>query len=303
MSQDNRPRSWKEKRERVNKKNFIGRADDLTAFRASLINPDPDEMIFSISGQGGVGKTTLLKEFDRIAKEQEMVAAYVDEGSQLNPITDVPETLNRLATELEAQGNKFEEFQKRHKTYRQKKQELEAEPEAPGGIVAGVGKFIAKASLSSVKTIPGVSDAIDDLIDIDGTASKVGDLSAYLWKKLSNKDDVQLVLEPDEVLTPLWLEGVNRIAEQKTVVLLLDTYEQTSKFLDGWLRALLDYRYGDFTCNFRLCIAGRDPLDRILWEKFEHCIARSLLEPFTEVETRQYLTQKGITSRHLQKLK
>jgi predicted AAA+ superfamily ATPase len=144
MSKDNRPRSWKEKRDRVNKNNFIGRVDDLTAFRTSLINPDPDEMIFSISGQGGVGKTTLLKEFHRIAKEQEMVAAYVDEGSQVNPITDVPETLNRLATELETQGNKFEEFQKRYKTYRQKKQELEADPEAPGGIAAGVGQGIAK---------------------------------------------------------------------------------------------------------------------------------------------------------------
>jgi tetratricopeptide (TPR) repeat protein len=296
MSNDNRPRSWKEKRDHGNKKNFIGRVDDLTAFNTSLTNPDPDEMIFSISGQGGVGKTTLLKEFDRIAKEHEMVVAYVDEGSQVNPITDVPETLNRLATELEAQGGKFEEFQKRYKTYRQKKQELEANPEVPGGIAAGVGKFIAKASLSSAKTIPGVSGVMDDLIDIDGAASKVGDLSDYLYKKFSNKDDVQLVLKPDAVLTPLWLKGVNTMAEQKTVVLLLDTHEQTGKFLDGWLRALLEEGYGDLTVNFRLCIAGRDPLNRNLWATLEQFIARSQLEPFTEAETRQYLTQKGITS-------
>jgi hypothetical protein len=295
MSKDNRPRSWREKRDRVNKNNFIGRVDDLTAFRTSLTNPDADEMIFSVSGQGGVGKTTLLKEFDRITKEYNMVVAYVDEGSQINPVTDVPESLYRLANSLEQQGGKFEKFYERYKTFRQKRQELEADPEAPSGIVAGISKFGTKALLSSVKAIPTVGAAMDGLIDIDGTADKVGELASYALTKFRNKDEVKLVLEPEEVLTPLWLEGLNQIASEKAVVLLLDTFEQTGKFLDDWLRALLNGRYGDLD-NFRLCIAGRDPLNRNLWADLEQFIVRSPLEPFSESETRQYLTQKGISS-------
>jgi hypothetical protein len=89
---------------------------------------------------------------------------------------------------------------------------------------------------------------------------------------------------------------VNQIATEKMVVLLLDTFEQTGKFLDDWLRALLEERYGVLTPSFRLCIAGRDPLNRNLWATLEQFIVRSPLEPFTEEEARQYLTRKGITS-------
>jgi hypothetical protein len=140
MFKDNSHLSWKEKRDRASKNNFIGRANDLSAFRNSLTNSESDAIIFSISGQGGVGKTTLLQQFCQITKELEQVAAYLDEGSQINPITDVPESLDRLANSLEQQGGKFEKFYERYKTYRQKKQELEADPDAPNGIVAGISK-------------------------------------------------------------------------------------------------------------------------------------------------------------------
>jgi NB-ARC domain len=202
MFKGNKNSSWKEKRDRVNKNKFIGRDDQLCAFRTSLVDPDSDAMIFGISGQGGVGKTTLLQQFFQIAKELEQVAAYLDEGSQINPITDVPESLNRLANSLEQQGGKFEKFYERYKTYRQKKQELEADLDAPSGIVAGISKFVTKTSLSGVKTIPVVGDVMDGLIDVEGTADKVGDLASYAWTKFRNKDEVRLVLEPEEVLTP-----------------------------------------------------------------------------------------------------
>jgi len=87
------------------------------AFRASLSQVNPDTIIFSISEQGGVGKTTLLKLFRRITTEFNHIAAYVDEGSQVNPVTNVPETLDRLAQDLSRQSGKFDKlfnkFQKR----------------------------------------------------------------------------------------------------------------------------------------------------------------------------------------------
>ena len=296
MTSSDRPPTWKEKRDRQIRRDLIGRDKDLTVFRASLSQADSDTMFFSVSGQGGVGKTTLLKQFRRITEEQGQVAAYVDEGAQTNRVEDVPEAIDRLVKDLEAQGFKFEKFRERYKVYRQKKQELEADPEAPSGIAAGLGRFGAKAMMGSVKAIPGVGEAIGELVDIDATAERAGDLVSFAWSKFRNKDEVQLVTEPLEVLTPLFVEELNRIIADRTVVLLLDTYEQTGRFLDEWLRSLLDDRYGKLNANFRLCVAGREPLDRNLWAEFESFMARSPLEPFTEAEARLFLMSQGISS-------
>ncbi|MDZ8054124.1 MAG: hypothetical protein RMX68_019480 [Aulosira sp. ZfuVER01] len=298
MSKDNRPRSWKEMRaHRATQKSFIGREAQIKLFRAILSTPydQRNQVIFNISGQGGIGKTTLLKQFCRIAEDLKQLIAYVDEGAQSNRVDDLPEALYRLAMDFEKQGHKFDKFQERYKTYRQKRQELEADPDAPQGFAAGLGRMLTKASLGAAKSIPG-SRAVLDLVETDAVANKAGEYLAFIARKLTNKDEVLLLREPLEVLTPLFLEDLNQIAEKQTVVLLLDTYEQTGAFLDDWLRSLLDDRYGYLTPNFLLVIAGRDPLSRNIWADMESCIARSELEPFTQDETRQYLTNRGITN-------
>ena len=291
--------SWKDKRDRLVRSDFIGRQAQLAAFRVSVTDPEAQAVIIAISGQGGVGKTTLLKEFRRITEEYRHIAAYVDEGSPTNRVEDVPEALYRLAKDFEAQNPsyKFEKFQERYKTYRQKRQELEADPEAPSGMASGIGRAGIKLAMGSVKAVPGVSEMMGEFVDSDAVAEKGGEWLSFAWKKFRNQDEVQLVTEPLEVLTPLFLEEMNRIADKQRVVLLLDTYEVTGKFLDDWLRAVLDLRYGeDLTANFRLCIAGRDPLDRNAWAQLEPCIARSDVEPFTEAEARWFLASKGIQS-------
>ncbi|MBD1844021.1 hypothetical protein H6F89_11535 [Cyanobacteria bacterium FACHB-63] len=185
-------------------------------------------------------------------------------------------------------------FQERYRVYRQKKQELEADPDAPQGLAAGMGKFIAKAGLGVAKSIPG-SGGVMEFVDSEGVANQAGEWTAFVARKLTNKDEVRLVQEPIEVLTPLFLEDLNRVAEKQTVVLLLDTYEQTGAFLDDWLRSLLNDRYDDsLHPNCLICIAGRDPLNKNAWIDWEELIARSELEPFTEVEARLYLASCGI---------
>ena len=297
MPQESRSRGWKTKLNRSTENSFVGRTIQLQAFRLALSTPHEKRTtsIFSISGQGGIGKTTLLKQFRKITEELRHVAAYVDEGSQTNLVNDVPEALNRLALDLEKQGIELKKFQERYKVYRQKKQELEADPDVPQGSVAGMGKFIAKAGLGMAKSIPG-SGGVMEFVDSEGVANQVGEWAAFVARKLTNKDEVQLVQKPVEVLTPLFLEDLNRFAEQQTIVLLLDTYEQTGAFLDDWLRSLLDDRYDEsLHPNCLICIAGRDPLNRNAWIEWKELIARSELEPFTEVEARLYLASCAIT--------
>jgi Tfp pilus assembly protein PilF len=297
MTQAPRPGSWKAKLNRSTENSFIGRELQLQAFRGVLSTPYDDRItsIFSISGQGGIGKTTLLKQFRKITTELGQVAAYVDEGSQTNLVDNVPEALSRLALDLEKQGIECKKFQERYRVYRQKKQELEADPDAPQGFAAGMGKFIARAGIGVAKSIPG-SGGVMEFVDSEGVANQAGEWTAFVARKLTNKDEVRLVQEPIEVLTPLFLEDLNRVAEKQTIVLLLDTYEQTGAFLDDWLRSLLNDRYdASLHPNCLICIAGRDPLNKNAWIEWEELIARSELEPFTEAEARLYLASCAIT--------
>lgn len=114
-------------------------------------------------------------------------------------------------------------------------------------------------------------------------------------RKLGNRDEVRLVLEPSTVLTPLFVNGLNALAEERRVTLLFDTYEYTAAFLDGWLRELIDGRHGELSADLTVVIAGRDELSRDAWADFEQDLARLPLDPFTEAEARDYLARKDVT--------
>jgi tetratricopeptide (TPR) repeat protein len=271
---------------------FVGREPQIAMFRQNMgRSPElRDYFIFNVWGQGGVGKSTLLRQFRKIANEAEFATALTSDAE-----TSIPEALGRLAIELEQGGQKLTQFSDRYKLYRQKKQELESDPEAPQGFSAFVGKSIAKAGLGLAKQVPG-SGAVTPFIDEDAFTSQAGEWASYVAKKLGNKDDVQLVNEPVEVLTPLFVRELNQLAEKTTLVLFFDTYERTSPFLDPWLRELLDGRHGDLPANLLLVIAGRDELDKNHWVDSENFIARFPLNPFTDEEAIQYLHRKGITN-------
>ncbi len=163
MAHAARSMSPKERRDAKNARILIGREDQQGLFTRSLLQPEHREakLIFSISGQGGVGKTTLLKEFRRIAEEHRDVVAYVDEGMVTNRVEDVPEALHRLVEDLERQGCRFEEFRKQYKAYRIKRQEMEAEPEAPKGFVGDGVRGLAKIGIEAGKGLVPFGGMVD----------------------------------------------------------------------------------------------------------------------------------------------
>jgi hypothetical protein len=202
---------------------FAGREEQLAFFEENLQRPPGDSrrrFILGVSGQGGVGKSWLLREFLRIA-EKTAVTAWTDE----------------------AQEHPLKTFAERYKVYRQRKQELEADPGAPQGIAAFVGRTLARGSLRLARHVP-IGGALADFVDEEAFTSLAGDFASYVARKIGNKDEVQLVLKPLEVLTPLFLDDLQQVAENKPVVLFFDTYERTGPFLDAWLRGMLEGRYG-----------------------------------------------------------
>ena len=280
---------------RQQRSTFVGRIEQLEAFEHNLIHLNQDEdgfvypysFLFNTWGQGGVGKTTLLRRFEDITKQHKGVAALVDEA-----IGTVPAVMAEFARQLKEQGHHFAKFDERYKVFRQKQNELETDPEAPKGFSALMGKTVAKAGLSLGKQVPGVEAAID-LLDQEAIADGAGEWTAYVSRKLKNKDEIQLVNEPVKVLTPLFLEDLGKIAEHQ-VVLLFDTYERTSKILDQWLLDTLAERYGGVPLNCILVIAGREQLNPNRWSGYEPIPFP--VNPFTKDEATQFLQRKGITN-------
>ncbi|MEO1685637.1 MAG: tetratricopeptide repeat protein, partial [Cyanobacteria bacterium J06631_12] len=274
---------------------FVGRVEQLEAFEDNLSHLEkaedgtayPKAFLFNIWGQGGVGKTTLLKRFEDIAKRYGAVVALTDEA-----IDAVPEVMAEFARQLRAQGKPCERFDERYRVYRQKRKELETDPEAPQGFSAFMGKTVAKVGLSLGRQVPGAGAAID-FVDEKAVVDSAGEWAAYVTRKLKNKDEVQLVNEPVEVLTPLFLEDLGEIAGCQ-VVLLFDTFERTDEVLEQWLLDVVADRYGELPINCIWSIAGREQLNPNRWSGYSPVPLR--VEPFTTAEATYFLQRKGITN-------
>jgi len=63
---------------------FIGREPEVEAFRAALLADEPPFVVWHITGPGGIGKTTLIQEFARVAGEAGRGAVIVD-GRNIEP--------------------------------------------------------------------------------------------------------------------------------------------------------------------------------------------------------------------------
>jgi tetratricopeptide (TPR) repeat protein len=293
MNPQNKPKSLQDILKQRQQSSFVGREEQVNLFRQNLELPLEDSrrhFLFNVWGQGGVGKSTLLRQFRQIASGAKIITALTDEGEK-----SVPEVMGRLAEQLEQQGHKLAQFTERYKIYRQKRQELETDPEAPQGFSAFVGKTVATAGMGMAKQVPGAG-AVFGLINEDAITTQAGEWATYVAKKLTNKDEILLVQEPVEVLTPLFLEDIAKIVQKSGITLFFDTYERSAEFLDNWLREIIDGRHGEVPLNILIIIAGRQELDKNHWAIYEGLIVRFPLEPFTEEEAQQYLTLKGITN-------
>ena len=297
MTKPGKPLTSQEIRRQRQQEAFTGREDHLDLFRRqlALAGDDPQRrFVLSIHGQGGVGKTTLLRQFRRVAGSERALIALTDHNER-----SVPETMARLAAELAESGGAsatlaFSPFTERHATYLKRRGELEADPDAPRGLAGFVGHAAVRLGAKALRnTVPG-SDLALDLIE-GPLAEQAGLWAEFVSRKLGNRDEVRLVLEPAAVLTPLFVNGLNELAAAQRVVLLFDTYENTVAFLDNWLRDLHGGRHGDTAADLTLVVAGRNELDRNDWAEFTDEIARLSLDPFTEDEARAYLARKNVS--------
>jgi hypothetical protein len=270
---------------------FVGREDYLKTFHQNIELPIDNEyrrFVYSIFGQGGVGKTTLLLRLQQIVESIGAVTGKTDETQR-----DIPMVMAQLSEQIEQRGGELKQFNARYKVYREKRHELEADPDAPQGFPSLIGRMIGKGGLRLARRIP-IGGAAFELVEEEAVSTLVGDVATYVAKRLTNKDEVQLILEPVDVLTPLFLKDLQKVSEKHLVALFFDTFERTSTFIDGWLRNILEGEYGPAPANILFIIAGQNELDRNNWAPYEGLIARFSLDVFEEKEALDYLTRKGI---------
>ncbi|MEU1478232.1 tetratricopeptide repeat protein [Streptomyces sp. NPDC005760] len=277
---------------------FVGRGAERAAFRTNFDLPPEDErhrFLFHVHGNAGVGKTFLIRELEQVAREQGALTAYVDES-----VGSVPEAVAAISRQLGSQGRRFKDLERLLAAHRERRHEaeaavatLEAEPEGPS---AG-SMAVARAGLAGLGMVPGVG-AFAGVLDPAQLAQGADRLRAGLSARLRSREDVQLVLEPELVLTPVLLnELADAAATAPWIVLFFDTYERTGPFLDGWLHEVMTGdRHGTLPATVVVVTAGQRPFDTARWGAFADFMTDVPLGPFTEAEARGLLAGKGVVS-------
>ncbi|MGW7422236.1 tetratricopeptide repeat protein [Streptomyces sp. NPDC054813] len=272
---------------------FVGRVDERAAFRRNLALPAEDErhrFLFHVHGDAGVGKTFLVRELEQIAREAGALTAYVDEDA-----AGVPEAMAAMARQFAGQGRRFKELERLLAAHRERRHEAEAalvmdDPAEPDGPSAG-SLAMARAGLVGLGMLP-VAGAFAAALDAERLAQGADRLRA----RFRNQEDVQLVLSPERILTPVLLAELAAVAETAPwIVLLLDTYERTGPFLDRWLHDVMTTdRYGALPADVVVVTSGQHPFDSARWGGFADFMTDVPLGPFTEAEARGLLADKGV---------
>jgi hypothetical protein len=263
---------------------FVGREEQIKKFILNLKKcPDGNDFkfILNISGPTWIGKTKLVHQLCKIAEEKDFITSYTDESEE-----SILEVMKQCATSLEKYGKKLQRFSEQYEFYRCKTAEFEIDPEFPQGVSA----FTSKSFSNQFTTTALYLD--EEIIN-----SQVGEWTSFVVKRIKNQHEITLMKKPIETLTRLFLQDIRDIAESRNIIMFFDAYEITNTFLDVWLRKIFldpEGRYGKLPDNLIIVISGIHELSPHQWSYYETEITRWYLKPFTEVEVKKHLRNKGI---------
>jgi tetratricopeptide (TPR) repeat protein len=273
------------------KSGFVGRQQQVVQYQENLGFPVDDErrrFLFNIYGDAGVGKTYLTKQLRQTAIDNGSLTAYIDET-----VDDATSAMAVMAEEFSRGGVRLSEFEKRAAAYRERRHELEADPQAPEGVTAFLTKTAVTIGLAAARDVPFAGSLLAP-VDAAAAADQINRARTYLARKFRDHADVRLLLSPADELTPVFVSDMDHAAAGRPVALFIDTYERTGPLLDQWLRRLYNGQYGDLPETLITTISGQKPLDPNLWGDYLAVIADVPLEPFSEAEARQFLAGKNI---------
>ncbi len=271
--------SWSRIIRQAEASRFVGREQELSLFQSELGREPPQTLIFYIQGQGGVGKTTLLRRYQELARAQGFLVAECDERQR-----EATAVLGHFAAQLELSGIHLQRFEERHRLYYQRLHEIETDPQAPrapGGLSV---RLLLRMALVTGQLLPVVGPAVSYIPreEVEELASEWG---RYLLRKLGNREEIELLQEPEPILSQLFFADLNIVAEQQPVLLCFDNLEATRPSLFWWLQRLPEYGPSE---RIRLVLAGREPLENE-WGALRGVTRVIHLDVFTEEEAQAFL--------------
>ncbi|MEV5015476.1 tetratricopeptide repeat protein [Streptomyces sp. NPDC053780] len=273
------------------KARFVGRRAQLALFAENLSKDpqseeDPAEFLFHVRGVGGVGKSTLLRQWQEAARRADAVTAVVDE----NDVHGVQQALVELVRQLAEQAGPCKEFDKAVEHFR-REQAARGEPVPVEGEVSVSSRVVTQAALGAASLIPGAG-VVTAMANPDAAALGLDRLRSASQARARRRG-----ARGDEAgLSRAFVAELERLSRRhRWVVLFFDTWEQTARYLDGWLLSLLDEEFGLVPANVIVVLAGRDELVEREWAPLRDQVTDVPLEVFTEVETRALLTARGVT--------
>ncbi|WP_393053011.1 tetratricopeptide repeat protein [Streptomyces sp. LN549] len=246
----------------------------------------PAEFLFHVRGVGGVGKSTLLRQWQDAARRADAVTAVVDE----NDVHGVQQALVELARQLAEQNGPCKEFDRAVEQFR-REQEAQAEPVPVEGEASVSSRVVTQAALGAASFIPGAG-VVAAMANPDTAAQGLDRLRSGSRSRAQRRGG-----RGDESgLSRAFVAELERLCRrQRWVVLFFDTWEQTAQYLDGWLLRLLDEEFGPVPANVIIVLAGRDELTEREWAPLRNQVADVPLEVFTEAETRSLLASRGVS--------
>jgi tetratricopeptide (TPR) repeat protein len=275
---------------------FVGRRAQLTLFVENLgkdpqDEADPAEFLFHVRGVGGIGKSTLVRQWQERARSAGAVTAVVDESD----VHGVPQALAELVRQVAEQTGALKEFDRAAEQYR-REQEAAAEPVPVDGMVAGgepsmSSRVVSQAALGAASLIPGVG-VVTAMANPDAAAQGLDRLRSGVQARGRRGRGGDT-----DGLSRAFVAELGKVCGRHPwVVLFFDTWEQTSRYLDGWVRELLEDGFGPVPANVIVVLAGRDELPEREWAPLRALVADVPLEVFTEAETRALLAARGVTA-------
>jgi tetratricopeptide (TPR) repeat protein len=250
-------------------------------FRQWMAVPALPKRMLVIHGVGGVGKSSLLRMFRLHCKSVGVPVALASGDEQKSAL----EVLTRWADDLKADGVRLPEFDKTFQQYRaiQAKVENEATKVA-GKLAKGAAATVVETVAS---TIPGIGPLVGKLGGM-GAEALVDWLRGFL-----TKPDIELLLDPAKKLTADFLADLQKAADRRRIVLMLDTFEQMTA-LEDWAREVAQ----QLPANVLLVIAGRalPNWDRA-WPGWMANAQVEELKPMTEEVMRELIQRYYATMR------
>jgi broad specificity phosphatase PhoE/tetratricopeptide (TPR) repeat protein len=246
---------------------FVGRSHELSVFADRLDTPTHPAPIISVTGPGGIGKTTLVAQFEEAVRTRQFVSIRVDfenhrtfvdairsVANDLQHKTHLPQLTaawGRLARVWTAVGGHASHDKAITATGLLKDFAGAGIGGTVGGLVAGPPGIWAGAVLG---TIGGkLTEAAADMTLRQFTSSGV------------STDDALFAMDPVAGLTEALVRDINEVSRSGTVVLFIDGHTAGS-FVDEWLRLRVLAPDVGLEPDVPIVVVGRTPLS-IEWRK------------------------------------